>query len=149
MELSENDIKCKDYGLSCFPDHLNCKWSYNMDNKRKKVYQECKQKLLTLREELINKLKEKRYDLTDKVEGDEGDMAQVFQNQNSSISQRENNLKRLVEIDHALENIENGSYGVCEETEEPIELERLLAIPWTSLSIEGAQIIESQRKRFG
>ena len=53
-----------------------------------------------------------------------------------------------MEIEMALGRIERGSYGICEETEEPIELERLLTIPWTRLSIEGAEIRESIRKRY-
>jgi DnaK suppressor protein len=48
----------------------------------------------------------------------------------------------------ALSRIESGTYGICEETEEQIEHERLLAIPWTRLSIEGAEIRESIKKRY-
>jgi DnaK suppressor protein len=55
---------------------------------------------------------------------------------------------QLFEIDSALGRIENGSFGLCEETEEAIEPERLRAIPWTRLSIEGAEIRESMNKRY-
>ena len=55
---------------------------------------------------------------------------------------------QLFEIELALGKIEVGVYGVCEETEEPIEEERLLAIPWTRLSVEGAEIREDLSKRF-
>ena len=48
----------------------------------------------------------------------------------------------------ALARIEQGTFGVCEETEEVIESERLLAIPWTRLSIEGAEIREAVSRRF-
>ena len=44
--------------------------------------------------------------------------------------------------------MEQGIFGICEETEEQIEIERLLALPWTRLSIEGAEIREAVRKRF-
>jgi DnaK suppressor protein len=44
--------------------------------------------------------------------------------------------------------IEKGTYGVCEETEEPIEVERLRAIPWTRLSIEGAELREALEHRY-
>ncbi len=53
-----------------------------------------------------------------------------------------------MEIEGALGRIEKGLYGVCEETEEIIEAERLLAIPWTRLSIEGAEIRESLGKKY-
>ena len=54
----------------------------------------------------------------------------------------------VIEIESALARIENGSFGICEETEEVIEPERLRAIPWTRLSIEGAEIRESITKRY-
>ncbi len=54
----------------------------------------------------------------------------------------------LLEIDYALARIENGKYGVCEETQELIETERLLALPQTRLSIEGAEIRESLQIKF-
>jgi len=53
-----------------------------------------------------------------------------------------------MEIEMALGRIENGTYGICEETEEPIETDRLLAIPWTRLSIEGAELRESLGRRY-
>jgi DnaK suppressor protein len=53
-----------------------------------------------------------------------------------------------LEIESALARIERGSYGVCEETDEPIEIERLRAIPWTRLSIEGSEIREALSRRY-
>ncbi len=64
------------------------------------------------------------------------------------LSMHERLRKQLMEIELALGRIEKGSYGVCEETDEPIEADRLLAIPWTRLSIEGAEIRESIRRRY-
>ncbi len=45
----------------------------------------------------------------------------------------------LHQIDAALERIENGTYGVCVVTGKPIPEERLEAIPWTDVTIEGAE----------
>lgn len=42
----------------------------------------------------------------------------------------------LVEIEAALQRMEEGSYGVCEVCGEPIGAERLSAIPWTRLCID-------------
>ena len=64
------------------------------------------------------------------------------------LSQQERLRTQLVEIENALARIENGTFGVCEETEEFIEHDRLRAIPWTRLSIEGAEIRESVNKKF-
>lgn len=52
----------------------------------------------------------------------------------------------LFEVQEALERIQAGSYGVCEETEEPIGFKRLQAQPWTRLSLEAQQDLEQRRK---
>jgi DnaK suppressor protein len=53
-----------------------------------------------------------------------------------------------MEIEFALARIENGTFGICEETSEMIESERLKAIPYTRLCIEGAEIREMRSKKF-
>lgn len=45
----------------------------------------------------------------------------------------------LLEIDDALERIENGTYGVCEALGVSISRQRLEATPWARNSLEGAQ----------
>jgi DnaK suppressor protein len=57
-------------------------------------------------------------------------------------------LTLLREIESALQRIESGTYGICEETGEPIEKDRLLAIPWTRLSLEGALTRERDEQRM-
>jgi RNA polymerase-binding protein DksA len=42
----------------------------------------------------------------------------------------------LAEIDAALQRIEDGTYGICENCGKPIAPERLMAIPWTRLCID-------------
>jgi RNA polymerase-binding protein DksA len=48
----------------------------------------------------------------------------------------------LYEIDAALERIEEGNYGVCEMTGQPIPMVRLEAIPWARFSLEAQKSIE-------
>jgi len=50
------------------------------------------------------------------------------------------------EVKEALKRLEDGTYGVCEETEEPIGFKRLEAQPWTRLSLEAQQDFEQRRK---
>lgn len=50
------------------------------------------------------------------------------------------------EIIEAIKRVEDGTYGVCEETEEPIGYKRLTAAPWTRLSLEAQQELEARRK---
>lgn len=53
--------------------------------------------------------------------------------------------KLLMEIDDALQRIENGTYGICEGTGQPIPKARLEAQPWARYSVEYARIVEQQQ----
>jgi len=48
----------------------------------------------------------------------------------------------LYEIEHALNRIIRGTYGVCEATGKPIEIERLTAVPWTRFTAEAQNALE-------
>ncbi len=50
--------------------------------------------------------------------------------------------KLLKEIDDALERIENGTFGICEQFEKAIKIDRLRNTPWARYSIEAARQIE-------
>lgn len=50
------------------------------------------------------------------------------------------------EVSEAVERFEEGNYGVCEETEEPIGFKRLQAQPWTRLSIEAQSDLERRNR---
>lgn len=121
-----------------------------MGKLNKKVLGECKDKLIHTKTELLNRVKEAKLGLhkEDSKGGDEGDQTVRALAEAEFLNMNERLRKRLVEIEMALKRIDNGNYGVCEETEELIEPERLRAIPWTRLSIEGAEIRESMKKRY-
>lgn len=57
---------------------------------------------------------------------------------------RDRARKLIVKIDAALRRIEDGTYGYCEETGEPISIKRLDARPIATLSIEA----QERRERF-
>jgi len=54
----------------------------------------------------------------------------------------------LFEIDEAIRRIENGSYGICEMTNEPINIERLEALPYVRHSIKAQSELEKGHRRF-
>lgn len=114
-----------------------------------KVVNECKDKLMKAKQELLNRVKEARekLDLGEKG-GDEADQTMRLLAEQEMLNFNDRLRSQLYEIESALGRIENGTFGTCEETEEPIEVERLRAIPWTRLSIEGAEIRESMNKRY-
>lgn len=113
------------------------------------LIKECRAKLLNSKAELLNRVKEARNDLNQEEKGgDEADQTVRVLAEAEILNMHERIRFQLVEIESALARIENGTYGICEETEEPIEEDRLRAIPWTRLSIEGAEIRESITKRY-
>jgi DnaK suppressor protein len=115
------------------------------------LLEKCKQKLITAKADILNRVRESRQDLyntEDAKGGDEGDQTMRALAESEFLSMHERLRKQLMEIELALSRIDKGNYGICEETEEPIEADRLLAIPWTRLSIEGAEIRETIKKRY-
>lgn len=113
------------------------------------LVQDCRERLLTNKMDLLNRIKDTRGKL-DQFErgGDEADQTMRILAEQEMLNLTDRLRHQLLEIESALGRIENGSYGFCEETDEPIEVERLKALPWTRLSIEGAEIRESMTKRF-
>tara|TARA_Y100001936_G_C16036241_1_gene648752 strand:- start:679 stop:1089 length:411 start_codon:yes stop_codon:yes gene_type:complete len=61
---------------------------------------------------------------------------------------RDRERKLISKIDMALKRIEDGSYGYCEETGEPISLKRLEARPVATLSLEAQEMHEKAEKRL-
>jgi len=115
-----------------------------------KLILECRQKLLSTKADILNRVKDAKKNL-DQFEdrgGDEGDQTMRVLAEAEFLSMHERLRSQLVEIESALGRIETGAFGFCEETEEEIEPERLRTIPWTRLSIEGAEIRESLNKKY-
>ena len=61
---------------------------------------------------------------------------------------RDRERKLINKIDAAIRRIEDGSYGYCEETGEPIGIKRLEARPVATLSLEAQEIHEIQEKKL-
>ncbi len=76
---------------------------------------------------------------------DEADLANNTINQQISFSIRSREINKLRKIENALSKIKNGSYGVCEESGEPIEKKRLEKQPWAEYCIEIAEEIEREQ----
>ncbi len=116
-----------------------------------KFYEGQKSLLLNMKNELLNSIKNKsqedlHVDVDEVIE--DGDQAQTYLNQNIQFGLRERELNKLREIESALARIEDGTYGICEETDEPISKKRLQKMPWTRLSIQAAEEVERERQNF-
>ncbi|MBP7843648.1 MAG: TraR/DksA family transcriptional regulator [Proteobacteria bacterium] len=79
---------------------------------------------------------------------DESDHAAALIQQGMAMEVQERDRYVLREIDHALSKMEDGTYGICEESEEPIDEARLEAQPWTRYSVEEAERREQRAKRY-
>ena len=62
------------------------------------------------------------------------------------LKTRDRERKLISKIDEALKRIENGSYGYCEETGDPISIKRLEARPVATLSLEAQELHEKKEK---
>ncbi|MCE3009428.1 MAG: TraR/DksA family transcriptional regulator [Proteobacteria bacterium] len=114
------------------------------------IIRTCKMRLLSMKQELLNRARTSRMEFAqnDKNSGDEIDQAVAQLTENSLLASQERIRVQLFEIEMALSRIQAGQFGFCEETGEQIEEQRLLAIPYTRLSIEGAELRESLSTRF-
>ena len=79
---------------------------------------------------------------------DPSDRATIEEEYALELRTRDRERKLLQKIRSALESIESGDYGFCEDTGEPIGLKRLIARPTASLSIEAQERREKMQKHF-
>lgn len=115
----------------------------------KELIDMCRSKLLRMKDELLNRSRVHRQEFaaSDRSGGDEIDQTVAQIEEDRFLLTQDRMRKQLTEIEWALARIQNGEFGICEETQEPIEVDRLMAIPYTRLSIEGAEIREQLRRR--
>lgn len=110
-----------------------------------------KDRLLEARERIMNSfrtLKEDSKEVSPEGLTEEGDVAQNHLDQKLTFSLRERDFKTLREIELALLRLEEGTYGICEESGEPIEKNRLEKQPWARLSLHYAEIEEREKVRY-
>jgi DnaK suppressor protein len=79
---------------------------------------------------------------------DPSDRATIEEEYALELRTRDRERKLLQKIRSALELIESGEYGFCEDTGEPIGIKRLLARPTATLSIEAQERREKLQKHF-
>ncbi|USQ94668.1 RNA polymerase-binding protein DksA [Caulobacter sp. RL271] len=107
-----------------------------------------KQKLLAWKEEILRESRETVSHLQKETENhaDLADRASSETDRALELRTRDRQRKLISKIDQALRRVEDGSYGYCEETGEPIGLARLDARPTATMSVE-AQERHERRER--
>ncbi|HLJ19567.1 MAG TPA: RNA polymerase-binding protein DksA [Stellaceae bacterium] len=100
-----------------------------------------RQKLLRWRAELLEESSETLIHLKEESlsEPDITDRASLETERSLELRTRDRERKLISKIDAALERIQDGTYGYCEETDEPISLKRLEARPIATLSLEAQE----------
>ncbi|MBB3064667.1 MULTISPECIES: RNA polymerase-binding protein DksA [Limibacillus] len=100
-----------------------------------------RRKLLAWRGELLRESEETLQHLQSESlqEADIADRASLETDRSLELRTRDRERKLIAKIDMALQRIEDGTYGYCEETDEPISLRRLEARPIATLSIEAQE----------
>jgi DnaK suppressor protein len=107
-----------------------------------------RQKLLNWKEDILRESRETLTHLQSETENhpDLADRASSETDRALELRTRDRQRKLISKIDEALRRIEDGSYGYCEETGEPIGVARLDARPIATLSLE-AQERHERRER--
>ena len=107
-----------------------------------------RQKLQQWRDELLSESSETLHNLQQgsSLEPDIADRASTETERSIELRTRDRARKLIAKIDEALQRVESGEYGFCEETQEPISLKRLEARPIATLSIEAQERHERMEK---
>ena len=109
-----------------------------------------KQKLLDMKEEILQKLVSEDEEFRDIVEKDDSkdlvDIASTDIDKKTLEALGSQEMKRLRLIESALVRIENGKYGICLKSGEPIPRERLEAIPYALYRIEYQNEVERRNR---
>ncbi len=116
-------------------------------NERQRDY--FRNKLLAWREDILREAQETLQHLQDENQNhpDLADRASSETDRAIELRARDRQRKLIAKIDAALQRIDDGTYGYCEETGEPIAIRRLEARPIATLSLE-AQERHERRERI-
>ena len=108
-----------------------------------------RERLLQMQQELPNNADATTNHLQEQeATPDPADRATLEEEYALELRTRDRERKLLLKIQSTLRKIEDGSYGFCEDTGEPIGLKRLLARPTASLSVEAQERRERLKKQF-
>lgn len=109
-----------------------------------------RRKLLKWREDILSESSETLQSLKEESlhQPDLADRASAETDRAIELRTRDRERKLLSKIDAALKRIDDGTYGYCEETGEPITLKRLEARPIATLSIDAQERHERREKAY-
>ena len=109
-----------------------------------------RKRLLTWKEEILKEARETLQHLQDENQNhpDLADRASSETDRAIELRARDRQRKLIAKIESALQRLDDGTYGYCEETGEPISLKRLEARPIATLSLEAQERHERRERVF-
>ena len=110
-----------------------------------------KKKLIEWKTEIVRSNNEALYNSSlddNSASADIVDQASSYTEKNVEMKAINRQIKLISKIDQAIKKIENGTYGFCEETGEPIGLKRLIARPVATLCIAAQEKHEKNEKVY-
>ena len=109
-----------------------------------------RQKLVSWKQDLLKESSQTLNNLQNENEAkpDITDRASEEIDRSFELRTRDRERKLINKIDAALQRIEDGSYGYCDETGDPISIKRLEARPVATLSLEAQELHEKAEKRI-
>ena len=107
--------------------------------------QNLKEELLRVRRSMEEDERQRSEEERD-IQLDSGDMSQEMFTREMDATIGEQVERRLKDVDRALEKIEEGTYGICDDTGEPIPKGRLEAVPEAIRTVEAQQRYERERR---
>ena len=109
-----------------------------------------KKKLVELRDQLLQNADDTGEHLREnEITTDPSDRATLEEEYTLELRTRDRERKLLKKVEKSLRMIDDGSYGYCEETGEPIGVARLIARPTATLSLEAQERRERVQKMYG
>ncbi len=109
-----------------------------------------KRKLVDLRDQLLQNADDTGEHLREnEVTTDPSDRATLEEEYTLELRTRDRERKLLKKVEKSIRMIDDGSYGFCEETGEPIGVARLIARPTATLSLEAQERRERVQKLYG
>lgn len=117
-------------------------------NERQREY--FRRKLIAWKEDILRESQETLVVLQNENENhpDLADRASFETDRSIELRARDRQRKLIAKIDAALARLDDGTYGYCEETGEPISLKRLDARPIATLSVEAQERHERRERTY-
>jgi len=135
MSLDLSEAYSPSEGESFMNERQKTYFREKLENWKELILQDSRETILNLQEETTQ-------------HPDIADRASTETDRTLELRTRDRQRKLISKIDSALQRIEDGSYGFCEETGEPISLERLSARPIATLTLEAQEQHERQEKVY-